>query len=259
MNNFEAKNNKLLQSTDLIAQHITKTLPKISSLLQETKFKATSKALLSFIVRSGYLNNEILFASGTRNVYACAVLFRPMIEHNFRHLYILVRALNDDSDEIGKRYYGVLRGNEDRQAIYNINKYSQKVYPEKTKWNLTNKHNKSIRNRTNEFRIDEIFYYLVENNNNSNLNLISKFKKEYLFERLKQYTNLSSSVHGGPFGEATLLEAQKKNPEAALIKFATESFELHKSLVETTYLFADMMDNNNQNWYEEIKKITSKK
>lgn len=258
MNNFEVKNNELLQSTDLIAQHITKTLPKISSLLQETKFKATSKALLSLIVRSGYLNSEILFASGTRNVYACAVLFRPMIEHNFRHLYIFVRALNDDSDEVGKRYYGVLRGDEDRQAMYNINKYSQKVYPEKTKWNLTNKHNKSIRDRANEFRIDEIFYYLIENNNDRTSNLVSTFKKEYLLERLKQYTNLSSSVHGGPFGEVTLLEAQKKNLEATLIKFATESFELHKSLVETTYLFADMMDNN-QKWYEEIKKITSKK
>lgn len=248
------KIDELLKSNALITQYVTKTIPEISSLLQKSKFQATSKALLSLLVRSGYLNNEILFASSTGNLYSCAVLFRPMIEHNFRHLYVFVRALNDDSDEVGKRYYGILRGDEDRQALYNINKYTQKVYPDKTKWNLVNEHNKSIRTEANEFRIDEIFYYLVENNNNRVSNLVS-IKKEYLLERLRQYTNLSSSVHGGPFGEVTLLEAQKNNMEVTLIKFATDSFEFHKSLVETTYLFADMMDSNNQKWYEEIKKI----
>src|SRR3989344_1686347 len=215
---FFQKNNmkidEFLQSSDLIAKHATKTIPEISSLLQKSKFQATSKALLSLLARSGYLNNEILFASSTGNLYSCAVLFRPMIEHNFRHLYMFVRALNDDSDEVGKRYYGVLRGDEGRQALYNINKYTQKVYPNKTKWNLVNDHNKSIRTKANEFRIDEIFYYLIENNNDRVSNLLSTFKKEYLLERLRQYTNLSSSVHGGPFGEATFLEAQKTDSKA---------------------------------------------
>jgi hypothetical protein len=249
------KIDELIESNASITQYVTKTIPEVSSLLQKSKFQATGNALLSLVARSGYLNNEVLFASSTGNLYSCAVLFRPMIEHNFRHLYMFVRALNDDSDEVGKRYYGVLRGDEDRQAVYNINKYTQKVYPENTKWDLGGDHNKSIRCRAKEFRIDEIFYYLVENNNDRTSNLVSTFKKEYLLERLRQYTNLSSSVHGGPFGEATLLEAQKNNIEVTLIKFATDSLELHKSLIETTYLFADMMDNNNQKWYEEIKKI----
>lgn len=231
------KIDELLKSNASLTKYVTKTLPEISSLLQKSKFQATSKALLSLLVRSGYLNNEIIFASSTSNLYSCAVLFRPMIEHNFRHLYMFVRALNDNSDEVGKRYYGVLRGDEDRQAIYNINKYSQRVYPEKTKWNMVNEHNKSIRTSANEFRIDEIFYYLIENNSSHDSNLISGFKKEYLLERLSQYTNLSSSVHGGPFGEATLSEAQ------------------NKILVETTYLFADMMDGKDLKWNEEVKKI----
>ena len=249
------KIDEFLKSNALITQYVTKTLPEVSILLQKSKFQATGNVLLSFVTRSGYLNNEILFASSTGNLYSCAVLFRSMIEHNFRHLYMFVRALNDNSDEVGKRYYGVLRGDEDRQAIYNINKYTQKVYPDKTKWDLANEHNKSIRVRANEFRIDEIFYYLVEKNNDHISDLVSTFKKDYLLERLRQYTNLSSSVHGGPFGEATLLEAQKKDSGVALIKFATESFELNKSLIEATYLFVDMIDGNNLKWYEEVKKI----
>lgn len=246
---------ELLKSNALLTQYVTKTLSEISNVLEKSKFQATSKALLSLLARSGYLNNEILFASSTGNLYSCATLFRPMIEHNFRHLYMVAKALNDDNDEVGKRYYGVLRGDEDRQALYNINKYTQKVYPDKTKWNLVNEHNTSIRNGAKEFRIDEVFYYLVENNNDHTSELISAFKKDYLLERLRQYTNLSSSVHGGPFGEATLLEARKKNQKSALVRFATESFELHKNLIEATYLFADMIDGKNLKWYEEVKKI----
>lgn len=253
--NEDGKRTNFLGLSVRLAQQIEKTLPLIADSLEKTDFKETSRALISFAARSGYLNSAILHACETRNIYVAAILSRSMIEHNFRHLYIFVRALNE-SDEVGSRYYGVLRGNEDRQAIYNINKYNEKVYPGKTKWSLMNDHNKSIRDRANEFRIDEIFYYLVENNNR-NLDLVSRYKKEYLLERLKQYTDLSSSVHGGPFGEATLLKAQNENPEVSLHKFTTESFELHRNLIETTYLFAYLMDENTKEYYEEIKKIIS--
>jgi hypothetical protein len=255
---LQEKINNLLNSSDEIVKYTVKTLPKISDSLQKTKFKQTGTALLSLFARSGYLNSAILHVSGTENIYASAILLRSMIEHNFRHLYIFVKSLNDDSDEVGKRYYRVLRVNEDRQALYNINKYTQKIYPNKTKWNLANEHNKSIRENANEFRIDEIFCYLVENNNDRIPEIALTFKKEYLLKRLIQYTNISSSVHGGPFGESTLMTSQKENPKAALLKFATEGFELHKNLVNTTYLFTCMMDKNNKEWYEGIKNISEK-
>ncbi len=255
--NLQKKINELFELSDKVAKYASETLPKISDSLQKTKFKQTSKALLSLFARSTYLNSAILHASGTENIYASAILLRSMIEHNFRHLYIFVKALNDDADEVGKKYYGVLRGNEDRQALYNINKYTQKIYPNKTKWNLANKHNKSIRQNANGFRIDEIFYYLVENNNDNIPDMALTSKKEYLLGRLTQYTNLSSSVHGGPFGEATLLTA-KENPKVTLLKFATDSFELYKNIINDTYLFAYMMDEDNKKWYENIKSVSEK-
>lgn len=252
---LQKKINNLLESSNEIVKYTVKTLPKILDSLQKTKFKQTGTALLSLFARNEYLNSAILHACGTENTYASAILLRSMIEHNFRHLYIFVKALNDDSDEVGKKYYGVLQGNEDRQALYNINKYTQKIYPGKTKWNLSNEHNKSIRENANEFRIDEIFYYLVENNNDRIPEIALTFKKEYLLERLIQYTNLSSSVHGGPFGEATLATAQKENPKATLLKFAIESFKLHKNLIKTTYLFAYIMDEDNKKLYTGIENI----
>jgi hypothetical protein len=87
--------------------------------------------------------------------------------------------------------------------------------------------------------------------------IISKGLKKYLLDRLIEYTNMSSGVHGGPFGEL-ILENTKKDPkkfEAAKIRFATDALMLHKSLIETTYLFAYLMDSSLQKYYEEISGV----
>lgn len=65
---------------------------------------------------------------------------------------------------------------------------------------------------------------------------------------------MSSSVHGGPFGELALYELQKDRSklEATLNKFSNESFLLHKSLVETTYLFASLMNEGVKKYYDDI-------
>ena len=95
---------------------------------------------------------------------------------------------------------------------------------------------------------------MINNNNNENNEIIKRYKKEYLLERLIEYTNMSSSVHGGPFGEAVLYELKKDKSkiEATLNKFANESFMLHKSIVETTYLFASLMDETVTKYYDDI-------
>ena len=65
---------------------------------------------------------------------------------------------------------------------------------------------------------------------------------------------MSSSVHGGPFGELALYELQKDKTEleATLNKFANESFLLHRSIIETTYLFASLMDDKVTQYYNDI-------
>ena len=105
MSDKTSKIENLFSLNNKLAEEIQSSLPVIIKSFEKTKFKYTSKALLSFIPKSGYLNSAILELSGSKNVYATAILSRSMIEHNFRHLYIYVRSLNDDSDDVGKRYY----------------------------------------------------------------------------------------------------------------------------------------------------------
>lgn len=255
------KIDQFLNLNTRLSLEIQTSLPAIIKSLEKTKFKYTSKALLSFIPKSGYLNSAILELSISRNVYAVAILFRSMIEHNFRHLYIYVRALNDDSDDVGKRYYKTLKASEDLDSFTKINNYNKVVYPKKTEWSTKGEHNKAIREVGKEFRIEQIFYYLIANNNNEENKIVERFKKEYLLERLVDYTKLSSGVHGGPFGELALsnLQRDKKGFDKTLHKFASDSFELHYSTVKSTYLFAYLMDNKIQTHYEKIEALRETK
>jgi hypothetical protein len=76
-------------------------------------------------------------------------------------------------------------------------------------------------------------------------------------DRLVGYTSLSSAVHGGAFADLGLEEVYKTEGalEKNLCKYALDSFILFKSLVEATYLFASLMDESVNQYYEEIKNI----
>lgn len=261
MSDKTTKIDEFFNLNNKLASEVQSSLPAIIKSLGKTKFKYTSRALLSFIPKSGYLSSAILELSGSRNVYVAAILSRSMIEHNFRHLYIYVRALNDDSDDIGKRYYETLKASEDLDSFTKINNYNKAVYPEKIEWNTKGEHNKAIREVGQGFRIEQIFYYLIANNNSGKDKIVERFKKEYLLQRLADYTNLSSGVHGGPFGELAFFNLQKDKEKFSktLEKFADDSFNLHYSLVESTYLFASLMDGEMQKHYEKIKNIRNVK
>ena len=239
---------------EALSKKIQESLSFIIESLQKTEFKYTGKALISFIPKSGYLINSLLFSCKSGDPYSASILFRSLIEHSFRHLYIFVKALNDKSDSAGEAYYKSLKANEDLESVEKIINYKKIVYPEDTQWNTKGDHNKAIREIAKSFRIEKIFHYLISNNNNESSEIIKRYKKEYLLERLIEYTNMSSSVHGGPFGELALYELQKDKSklEATLNRFANESFMLHKSIVETTYLFASLMDETATKYHTDI-------
>ena len=175
-------------------------------------------------------------------------------EKRYQSIDEFVKALNDKSDSAGEAYYKSLKANEDLESVEKIINYKKIVYPEDTQWNTKGDHNKAIREIAKSFRIEKIFHYLISNNNNESSEIIKRYKKEYLLERLIEYTNMSSSVHGGPFGELALYELQKDKSklEATLNRFANESFMLHKSIVETTYLFASLMDETATKYHTDI-------
>lgn len=252
MGNLDTK----FETSKKLSEKISESLPFVISSLQKTKFQYTGKALVSFIPKSGYLLNSILLSCNNSDIYSSSILFRSLIEHNFKHLYIFVRALNEDSDDVGKEYYCSLKGFEDLKSVQKILNYNKLTFPEQTQCNTKSESNKNLSEIGKKFDIDKIFQYLINNNNHNN-QIFEKYKKEYLLERLTEYTNMSSSVHGGPFGELALLKIKKDENKfkKTLNKFVEDSLMLHKSMVEATYLFSSLMDNETDKIYQEIRNL----
>lgn len=251
--------NELIQLNDRLVHETQSSLQMIIESLQKSNFKYTSKALLGFIPKSGYLNSAILECYGSRNVYAAAVLYRSIIEHSFRQLYIYAKSLEDNSDDIGRKYCVTLKSGEDLQWFDKINNYNSKLGANKTIWNTKSDNKKEIRAVATEFKFSEIVDYFKNNNNNWDES-IKVHLNNHLLERSVEYGDLSSAVHGGPFGELALYNyhMDKEKMEDTLYKFAYESFGLHYSIVESTYLFAYLMNDEMKDQYEKIKELRKK-
>jgi hypothetical protein len=186
---------KVIESNLKLVEKLAESLPSITDALGETKFKYASKALLSFIPKSGYLTSAILDCCQNGNPYVASILFRSLIEHSFRHLYIYTKTLRDNTDLAGEDYYGPLKGSEDLNSLRKIAGYKKVVSPEETQWSFKGEHNKNIGESAKQFEIQNIFIYLVSNTI-PNEELVHAGLKNYLLERLIEYTNMSSSVHG---------------------------------------------------------------
>ena len=90
MPDTNSKFEKLFELNERLSVEIQSSLPVVIESLGKSKFKYTSKALLSFIPKSGYLNSAVLELAVSKNIYSAAVLYRSVIEHSFRQLYITI-------------------------------------------------------------------------------------------------------------------------------------------------------------------------
>ena len=179
-----------------------------------------------------------------------------MVEHAFRHLYIHTRALNEDSDAVGEEYYGELNGSEDLASVRKINNYTNIVHQNKTAWNMGEEHNNNISKVGGKFGLSNIFYYIIGNFNHEK-EVIRDGMKNYLLDRLKQYTMLSSYVHGGPYAEMCHEELIKDNKkrQTHIESIVSESFGPYQSVVETTHLFAYLHDEAMLPHWEAVRDI----
>jgi hypothetical protein len=256
MSDINNKFEKLFELNERLSAEIQSSLPIVIESLGKSKFKYTSKALLSFIPKSGYLNSAVLELTASRNIYSAAVLYRSIIEHSFRHLYIYTKTLKDDSDDVGRIYCKTLKASEDLQWFDKVNKHNKKVGDSKTIWSTKSDHNEAIRDAKKEFLFSNILSYLQSHHTNGSEE-VRKFVNSHLLEKSVEYDNLSSAVHGGPFGESALfnLHQDQNKYDDTLYKFANESLGLHYSIAQSTYIFAYLLDDKLQKQYEKINGI----
>lgn len=178
---------------------IMKELESNSKNFIKSKFPKSAKALTTYSLKLHHLSNSINFYKETGDYYSLCVLFRALLEHYFRHLYIYSRALREGSDEVGMEYYGKLNGHEDLCFLISNISLNQKLTREKSILSLKSDQNKDLDDIGKNFKINSILSYLNEGiEENKEIQTISKD----FFNRYSQhYSTLSSFVHGGPYAE----------------------------------------------------------
>lgn len=203
----------------------------------KSKFPQSAKALTACSLKLQYLNNSINLCKESGDYYSLCVLFRSLLEHYFRHLYIYFRALREDSDEVGIEYYGKLNGHEDLCSLRSNLTLNKKLSGKESQWSLKNEQNKNLDNVAQKFKINNILSYIDKGiEEEKEVQIISN---EFFNKYSRDYSTLSSFVHGGPYAEKYMEMYSKDNDKKYkdIEYLANESNLLTNQSGENTSLF----------------------
>jgi hypothetical protein len=175
----------------------------------KSKFPQSAKALTIYSLKLQYLSNSINLCKETEDYYSLCVLFRSLIEHYFRHLYVYSRDLRENSDEVGIEYYGKLKGQENLCFLKSNFSLNTKLSGKKSIWSLNGEQNKNLDDIAQNFKINNILSYLNEGIGEEKK--IQTILKDFFNKYSRHYSTLSSFVHGGPYAEKYMELYSKDN------------------------------------------------
>lgn len=206
----------------------------------KSKFPTSSKALAVHSLKLQYFSNSINLCKETGDYYSLCVLFRSLLEHYFRHLYIYSRALKENNDEVGVEYYGKLKGHEDLCFLRSSRTLNTKLTGEKSAWSLGGEQNKNLDDIAQNFKINNIFSYLNEGIGEDKK--IQTISEEFFNKYSQHYATLSSFVHGGPFAEKymEMYSKDKTGKEDDIRYLSDEANMLTNQARENTSLFIEI-------------------
>jgi hypothetical protein len=225
---------------------IMKELESDAKSFVKSNFPQSAKALTTYSLKLHYLSGSINLCKETEDYYSLCVLFRSLLEHYFRHLYIYSRALRENSDEVGIEYYRKLNGHENLCFLKSNFSLNTKLSGEKSIWSLKDEQNKKLDDIAQNFKINNILSYLNEGDGeNEEIQTISK---DFFNKYSRDYSTLSSFVHGGPYAEKYMkMYSKNKNEKQEDIKYlASEANLLTNQARENTSLFIEITTNEDQ-------------
>ncbi|HXK37738.1 MAG TPA: hypothetical protein VJ579_01595 [Candidatus Paceibacterota bacterium] len=206
----------------------------------KSRYPRSAYSLTTYSIKLQYLNNSINYCKDIGDYYSLCVLFRSLLEHYFRHLYIYTRALKENSDDVGIEYYGKLNGHEDLCSLRSNISLNTKLTGIKSILSLGGEQNKSLDDIAQNFKINNILSYINENiGENSELRETSK---DSLNRYSRLYSTLSSFVHGGPYAEKYMgLYSKNNTSKDKDIEFLSdETNSLTNQARENTSLFIEI-------------------
>jgi len=161
------------EADELVFSIIKESKECLTKRLRETKYPKTYIAMQTLIAKTASLKLVMFDLLDELNLYSFKVIFRSYIEHYLKFLYIWLRLLKEETDDVGKDYYDYCGAQEvvdyakalhtaesilDKDALLNYTEFTHKVFP-----GLDNISKKNMEAKSNNFRYRNIIRYIANN------------------------------------------------------------------------------------------------
>jgi hypothetical protein len=188
-------------------------IQRLFNLLKTTDLKRSVLSVISFIGNTNFIKNGIFDLVESENVYSIKILFRSLIEHFLKFQYLLLRFLESQNDTIFteferfSQYSDLLSyGNSLKNINHILNSKDadlssfeilKEMFPE-----LKGQTNKWVKDKIEEYRIQNIIKYINDRINKDN----SYSSNKFILDLLPVYSELSSFVHGSSEANKIMLK-----------------------------------------------------
>lgn len=199
---YEEADDDLFSAFEAEAEEFLQTIGR-------TQYKNTYRALIGFIFKTNALKTGIFDAVESENPYVLRILFRVLCEHYLKFTYILMRFMDEKTDNAGTDFFlycGAVEARDYAKSLrlsesligndfaINLERLITANYPRASELSV-----KKLEAKSAEFRYREILRYLAKHKSS----LISS-RVPFLASIIPAYAELSSFIHGGPMADEAM-------------------------------------------------------
>ncbi|WP_156486245.1 hypothetical protein [Marinomonas sp. TW1] len=197
---------EILEFDDQFHEKFGELGDKFIPILGASKYSVTGKTLIGLMASANSVKLGIydLAEACDTHLYVLKVLHRTLIEHYLKFHYILLRALKEQSDDVGLEYrkYSTIS---ETLAFINASEASMKIAGKPIDAQVLKKLRKDhpdlniskrdLNEITYKWKHRSIIKYIKANSS------FIKNESAYLLKLIPEYAELSSFIHGGTFAE----------------------------------------------------------
>lgn len=219
-------------------------------------FTNVGRAFTMFVTKANFIKNAIFDICENDDPYSANILFRSLIEHHLKFMFIFIRHTQEQNDDVGNEYYQFCDFSEsiaigkswlDSWQILtpeNENKLYE-VIVEKNP-DLKKYSKKDVIRKAKQFNYRAIVTFIKSS--------IKDVKYGWLDKIIPNYGDLSSYVHGGPLADKYLLyfnNVEERDKE--LLNICSLTFLTANILKQFLYMLLAQLDK--EQYSESLKKI----
>ncbi|GEM_PF-1614167 len=256
---------KLKQYDDQIFKIFQENFGKLSDDVRtKSQYKSAIAVFTVFLMKSDFLKLGMIDLVGSLNIYSSKVIFRTLIEHYLKFLYIYLRTVEEKSDAISKEYLDLSVLNEEvetlnawKSVVEILGIKNEKNHFENVKQKFPEYKDcdsKILKQKILQFKHRNIIKYL-----NSKLNKKNSFEggAAFALKLIPQYSELSSFIHGGAGALENIFQNMKENDRAKeMSNDLSIALMISASIKMFYFLFLFQFDKNFGDAYIQIRELS---